>query len=222
MPITIYTDGSCINNGKKNAYGAIGVFYGENDQRNCGMAINDGKITNQTMELLACLEALSNIEINDIIYLYTDSQYVVKSMTEWAKKWETNNWLGANKKPIENLDIVKSLYQLVKNKKVIFKHIRSHQNPPNNINSIEYKHWYGNKMADELATKANNEYIQSVKQKEYEMKLNSAKELLDQCSNTNEEDLLEFVDKMDNLVKKKRVIRKKKILIDESLLDKNI
>lgn len=222
MPITIYTDGSCINNGKKDPYGAIGVFYGENDQRNCGMAITDGKITNQTMELLACIEALSNIETNDIIYLYTDSQYVIRSMTEWVKKWESNNWLGANNKPIENLDIIKSLNELVKSKKVIFKHIRSHQDSPNDLNSNEYKHWYGNKMADELATKANKEYIESIKKKEYEIKLDKAKELLDQCSNTNESDLLEFVNKMDNLVKKKRVVRKKKIVIDESLLDKNI
>ena len=221
MPINIYTDGSCINNGKKNAYGAIGVFYGNNDERNCGMAINDGKITNQTMELLACLEALSNIETNEIIYLYTDSQYVIKSMTEWVKKWESNNWLGANKKPIENLDIIQSLNNLLKTKKVIFKHIRSHQNPPEDENSNEYKHWFGNKMADELATKANHEYIESLKKKDKEQKIDKAKTLLNQYSIANEDELLDLVDKFDNLNKKK-VVKKKKLVIDELQLEKNI
>ena len=36
MTITIYTDGSCINNGKKNAVGAIGIYYGENNLKNLG------------------------------------------------------------------------------------------------------------------------------------------------------------------------------------------
>jgi ribonuclease HI len=56
--INIYTDGSCINNGKKNSSGAIGVFYSDNDSRNIAKVINEGKITNQTMELLACINAL--------------------------------------------------------------------------------------------------------------------------------------------------------------------
>ena len=222
MSITIYTDGSCFNNGKKNASGAIGIFFGENDKRNCGVAIKDGKITNQTMELLACLEALSNIDTNEIIYLYTDSTYVIRSMTEWCKKWETNGWLGVNKKPIENLDIIKSLYEIVKNKKIIFKHVRSHQNPPNDITSNEYKHWYGNKMADELATKANHEYAESLKKKEYDFKINKAKTIVDQYSTANEDELLDLVDKFDNLNKKKRVYKKKKLVIDESLIENNI
>ena len=30
----IFTDGSCINNGKRNAYGGVGVYFGKNDTRN--------------------------------------------------------------------------------------------------------------------------------------------------------------------------------------------
>ena len=202
MTIIIYTDGSCINNGKKNAVGAIGIYYGDNNPKNLGMAITDEntKITNQTMELLACIEGLSNIESNDIIYLYTDSQYVIKSMTEWIKKWELNGWIGTNKKPIENLEIIKSLNDIIKTKKVIFKHIRSHQEPPNDITSLEYKHWYGNKMADELATTACKEYLETLKNKQ-----------LDNEDDDNQE------------VKKKKIVkRKKKLNIDETKLENNI
>ena len=37
-----------------------------------------------------------------------------------------------------------------------FIHVRSHQIKPNDINSEEYKIWYGNDKADELANKGAN------------------------------------------------------------------
>ena len=165
----VYTDGSCLNNGKKNAIGAIGIYFSDNDTDNLGQVIdNDGnKITNQTMELLACVQALKIIgdkikrnEINTkLIYVYTDSTYIINSMTKWYQKWEKNGWKNTKGKDVENKELIQLLYSLKNQFIVIFKHIKSHQDEPSS-NNTDYIHWYGNKMADKLATDAAKQFLE--------------------------------------------------------------
>ena len=76
----VFTDGACLNNGKKNSIGAIGIYFNDNDNDNMGQVITDNgaKITNQTMELLATIQALKIIDNkiknnqtnSNIIYIY--------------------------------------------------------------------------------------------------------------------------------------------------------
>ena len=152
--VSIYTDGSCFNNGKKNATGAIGIFFADNDQRNTGLSIDNIKITNQTMEILACIKALELMPEKSKIYIYTDSKYVINAMTQWIKKWEECGWKTTNDKDVENKELLKELHNKIKANFVIFKHVESHKQQPN-INSDKYIHWYGNYKADELAVNAN-------------------------------------------------------------------
>lgn len=86
--INVYTDGSCFNNGKTNAKGSIGVFFGDGDNRNLSLIIDNMKITNQTMELIACIKALDLLKENENAYIYTDSMYVKQCVTQWFKLWE--------------------------------------------------------------------------------------------------------------------------------------
>ena len=57
-PLNIYTDGACSNNGKKNAKAGIGIYFGENDDRNISERIS-GKQTNNCAELRAILEVFT-------------------------------------------------------------------------------------------------------------------------------------------------------------------
>ena len=167
--ISVFTDGSCLNNGKKNSVGAIGIFFSDNDPDNVGQAIdNDGsKITNQTMELLACIQAFKIIADKSVnrpnpintVYVYTDSKYMINCMTKWYSGWEANGWLNAKNKPVENKDLIQLLYGLKSKYITIFKHIHSHQDQPTNKTSDAYKIWYGNHMADKLATYASKQYM---------------------------------------------------------------
>ena len=165
----VFTDGACLNNGKKNPTGAIGIFFSNTDADNLGQSIADDsiKITNQTMELLAVIKAMQIIDrkitdniINpDIIYIYTDSTYIINSITKWYPTWVDNNWLNSKNKPVENKELIQLLYEL-KNKYItIFKHVRSHQKEPTDKSSDAYFQWYGNHMADYLATNACKEYL---------------------------------------------------------------
>jgi len=184
---SVFTDGSCLNNGKKNSCGAIGIFFSDDDDDNYGQIIdNDGnKITNQTMELIACIQAFRIIEkkINNglkirIIYVYTDSTYVINSINKWYSNWEKNGWKTAKGKDVENKDLIKILYELKSKYVVIFKHVRSHNDAPENAESEEYRLWYGNYMADKLATDANRAYINNKEEDKKEVDRKEMEQLI--------------------------------------------
>ena len=143
-------------------------FFTENDQDNYGQVIdNEGiKVTNQTMELLACVQALKIIKTKianglniKIIYIYTDSTYLINSVTKWYMKWEKNGWKNSKGNDVENKELIQLLINIKSDFIIIFKHIKSHQNEPSNKKTPEYLHWYGNFMADKLATNACKNYI---------------------------------------------------------------
>jgi len=157
--INIFTDGAVPNNQLQgNRNGGVGVFFENNDSRNISHNIKetrDNKVTNQVCELLACILALETIISTQVIgkkelIIYTDSLYVINSITLWAKNWKKNNWRRLDNKPIQNLELIKKLYYLSKNLKVGYKHIKAHTNPPDE-DSDDYFEWYGNYMADKLA-----------------------------------------------------------------------
>ena len=173
--INIYTDGSCFNNGKVNSTGSIGVFFNDNDKRNISEAINNMKITNQRMELLAVIRSLEKLNENEKAYIYTDSKYVINSMTKWVRHWENNDWKKSNNKTIENQDLIMDLRDKLKLKFVIFKHIKSHQNEPNK-DDVNYIHWYGNKMADFLALQSNKNNLKKLLNKEIDETLETIKD----------------------------------------------
>ena len=81
--------------------------------------------------------------------------YIVNSMNKWAEKWYNNNWKKSSKSTIENLELIKKLYFYKNNFKITFNHIKSHTKKPD-INSQEYFYWYGNYMADKLASSASS------------------------------------------------------------------
>ena len=157
--IIVFTDGAVPNNRANSEKGGIGIYFPKNNLLNKSIKYtnNDMKITNQTMELFAAYKALSiiieNFDIhNRIIYVYTDSKYMVNIINSWADKWIKNDWRKSDGKIIENLEIIKKLYFLTKNINVQFKHIRSHTKEPTNKDTKEYFKWYGNFQADKLAT----------------------------------------------------------------------
>ena len=84
--IHIFTDGSCINNGKKNSKGGVGVFFADNDPRNISQELTCDKVTNQVAELTAISIALDIVKDNkDIVYIYTDSSYCINIFVNWIK-----------------------------------------------------------------------------------------------------------------------------------------
>jgi ribonuclease HI len=129
--IIVFTDGSCTKNGKIDAMAGVGIYFPNKEFDDISESFTQTPITNQRAELYAIYKALlivtENSTFNKLI-IYSDSLYSIKCVTEWIKKWETNNWMGTARKPILNQDIIKLINNILKKYegKVIFKHVRSH------------------------------------------------------------------------------------------------
>jgi hypothetical protein len=97
----VYVDGACANNGFADARAGIGGALGGRVQDSWSMEITDdvdryGKRTNQRAELLAAIHGLINLKTAhrgtevDVLLVATDSEYVVKGMTEWYATWKVS------------------------------------------------------------------------------------------------------------------------------------
>ena len=143
--IIVYTDGSCKNNGKTNAKGGIGIYFGKNDKRNYSGPLKGMNQTNNRAELSAVIKALEIINLDDHACIYTDSKYVMLSITKWMDQWIINKWKASSGRPVKNKDLFKYLNNLIELKRqrrstVIWKWVKGHSTS------------YGNQQADLLAT----------------------------------------------------------------------
>jgi ribonuclease HI len=106
--ITIYTDGSCLNNPGNGGWAAI---ININDEiKKISGSVKD--TTNNKMELMAPIKALQEIKEKQPIEIYTDSQYVRLGITDWVHKWIKNNWQTSKKEPVKNKELWVQLYEL--------------------------------------------------------------------------------------------------------------
>jgi len=120
--ITIYTDGSCLNNPGNGGWAAIISVNGE--VKKISGSVKD--TTNNKMELMAPIKALQGIEEKQPIEIYTDSQYVRMGITDWVHKWIKNNWQTSKKEPVKNKELWIKLYDLNKSHKIKWIWVKAH------------------------------------------------------------------------------------------------
>lgn len=120
--VEIFTDGACSGNPGIGGYGAI-LRYGNKTKEISGCDLHT---TNNRMELMAVIEAFRQIKRPCRIRVTTDSNYVVKGMTEWTFSWIRNNWKNAQKKPVLNRDLWAILLKLSKPHQVEWQWVKGH------------------------------------------------------------------------------------------------
>jgi len=152
----IYTDGACKNNNNKIIRkGGCGVFFGNNYmEHNISVKLDGPKITNQVAELTACIlgvEKLISLNMTDNIIIKTDSMYTINCINIWFNGWKRNGWKKADGKPVDNLELIQKLHDYKMTFNIKFIHVRAHKEEPLKDNPT-YEDWYGNMMADKLAT----------------------------------------------------------------------
>ena len=126
--IKIYTDGSCLNNPGNGGWAAIIIKNDEITE----ISGNEKNTTNNRMELMAPINALKNINSDEEIIVYTDSQYVKLGITEWINTWVKNSWKTSKKEEVKNKDLWAELYNLNKALKVKWIWIKAHAGNPLN------------------------------------------------------------------------------------------
>jgi ribonuclease HI len=103
----VFTDGGCDPNPGPGGWAAVKVRDGALVEERAG---HEAQTTNNRMELRALIEAFEMLGADEKTTIYCDSQYVVKTVTEWAPAWERNGWRrGKQKQRVENLELVQQL-----------------------------------------------------------------------------------------------------------------
>ena len=120
--LKIWTDGSCLGNPGPGGWGFVATD-GKNIAERSGA---EPETTNNRMELLAVIRALTAARKHRELEIHTDSQYVKNGMTSWVKNWKKNDWRTADKKPVKNQDLWMELDRLANDIKIHWFWVRGH------------------------------------------------------------------------------------------------
>ncbi len=128
----LYTDGACSGNPGPGGWGTVAYF----DDGSCHeLGGRDGATTNNRMEMQAAISALEffiSTRQTDQCVLYTDSEYLIKGITQWVKGWKKKGWKTAAGKPVLNQDLWETLDRLDRQVHshtqvpVAWQHVRGH------------------------------------------------------------------------------------------------
>lgn len=133
--LKIWTDGSCLGNPGPGGW----AFVATDDKNIAERSGGEQNTTNNRMELMAVIRALTAAHRHSQVEIHTDSQYVKNGMQSWIKNWRKNNWKTADKKPVKNQDLWQKLDELANDIKIHWVWVRGH-------NGEEF-----NERCDELA-----------------------------------------------------------------------
>ncbi|GGG78036.1 ribonuclease HI [Paenibacillus radicis (ex Gao et al. 2016)] len=121
--VMIYTDGACSGNPGPGGWGAV-LFYGPHQKEISG---GEKQTTNNRMEIAAVIEALRLLKEPCKVSVYSDSAYVVNCFQKgWIHGWLRNGWRNSKKEPVENQDLWKSLWELMKLHEVTYIKVKGH------------------------------------------------------------------------------------------------
>ena len=131
--VVIFTDGACSGNPGPGGWGAI-LSFGEHRKELCG---GEPMTTNNRMELMAAIEALTALTRPCDVELYTDSAYLRGGITSWLAGWKRNGWKTADRKPVKNVELWQRLEQAASPHKVTWHWVKGHAGHPMNERADE-------------------------------------------------------------------------------------
>jgi ribonuclease HI len=131
--VEIFTDGACSGNPGPGGWGAILRFNGNIRELKGGEA----ETTNNRMELMAAIQALSALKERCRVELYTDSNYVRDGISGWINGWKKNGWKTAAKKPVKNAELWRELDEARTRHDVHWHWVKGHAGHPENERADE-------------------------------------------------------------------------------------
>lgn len=120
--VIIYTDGACSGNPGPGGWGAI-LQYKDTVREMSG---GENLTTNNRMELLGAISALSSLKESCEVDLYTDSQYIANAINKgWLVGWKAKNWKRKDGE-LKNIDLWQELDKLLSVHTVKFNWVKGH------------------------------------------------------------------------------------------------
>jgi ribonuclease HI len=124
--VEIYCDGSGRDSGP-GGYGVI-LRYGESEKELSGF---EPAATSQRMELTAAIRGLEALQKPKRVRVFSDSQYLVRGMSEWLAGWIRTGRLETPD-ALKNQDLWQRLAALSANHEVCWEWVRGHDGHPFN------------------------------------------------------------------------------------------
>ena len=144
--VRIFTDGACSPNPVMGGWGV--VMY---DARGGKHEYSGADSTNNRMELRGPIEALKKCSGRYPIVLTSDSNYLVKGMTEWIQGWIQKGWKNSQRQPVPNRDLWEELLALTQGKRIEWKWVKGHSVNADNNRCDELAVFAREQLAAELA-----------------------------------------------------------------------
>ena len=126
--VEIATDGACKGNPGPGGWGAL-LRAGTTERELSG---GEPLTTNNRMELLAAIEALTALKRPCRVTLSTDSRYVMDGLTKWLPGWRRNGWKTADRKPVKNADLWQRLVEAAGPHRIEWRWVKGHAGHPDN------------------------------------------------------------------------------------------
>jgi len=126
--VHIYTDGAGRGNPGPGGWGVI-LRYRDTERELFG---GEARTTNNRMELMAAIRGLEALKRPCRVILTSDSQYLLKGITEWLPGWIRRNWITANRQPVKNVDLWQRLAKAREAHDVEWRWIKRHSGHPEN------------------------------------------------------------------------------------------
>ncbi|MEW6107864.1 MAG: ribonuclease HI [Nitrospirota bacterium] len=120
--VEIFADGACSGNPGIGGFGAI-LRTGDKYKEISGC---EPLTTNNRMELLGVITALEALKKPCSVRIITDSNYVVKGMSEWMEEWIRKNWRNSRNKEVLNRDLWERLLKAARAHEIEWVWIKGH------------------------------------------------------------------------------------------------
>lgn len=156
MQKVYYSDGACSGNPGPGGWGLVSIlnyvsYNSEEDIKTitpivmesyCGQEENTTSNRMEMQAVLKCME-LAAVDPDNNYICYSDSAYVVNMCNDWIRKWAQNGWQNSKKQTVENLDLVKKIYNYLNTDFFNFQLVKC----------VGHSEILGNELADAVATK---------------------------------------------------------------------
>lgn len=126
--VEVYTDGACSGNPGPGGWGVV-LLYGKKRKELSGFKL---QTTNNEMELLAAVKALSQLKHKCKVNLYSDSSYLINAFNEnWIDTWKNLGW-KRKKDELKNRELWIELYALTQIHEIKWIKVKGHSDNKEN------------------------------------------------------------------------------------------
>ncbi|EEY56756.1 ribonuclease, putative [Phytophthora infestans T30-4] len=129
--LVAFCDGSALENGRRKCRAGYACIFPHCEQWNVAKQLVEDRATNNRAEYMAALEAMKRANVEDpersrMLYIFSDSMLLIRSMTEWVGTWQKNNWNKSDGTPVQNRDLLELLVAEKGSRRIRWTHVKAH------------------------------------------------------------------------------------------------